>query len=237
MAEFSPRQKDVAAAMYNFLVTPTGTKIAHGVRDLAGYAGIDEAEATDVLRRLSVERIVRSGEDGAAAKFEIYHDVLADAVVAWRNRHGAERSLHEAERRRRRALVVAAAALVGLVLFAAIAVFALVERSRSRTEARRSHARELAAAATGELDADPQQSVRLAARAARLEGRVHEEDVLRTALLAANQRAVLRAEGPVRLRGLIPRVFTSSRAPRTGRFGFTGTARGGSSGCSNREGP
>ncbi len=214
MAEFSPRQKDVAAAMYNFLVTPTGTKIAHGVRDLAGYAGIDEAEATDVLRRLSVERIVRSGEDGAAAKFEIYHDVLADAVVAWRNRHGAERSLHEAERRRRRALVVAAAALVGLVLFAAIAVFALVERSRSRTEARRSHARELAAAATGELDADPQQSVRLAARAARLEGRVHEEDVLRTALLAANQRAVLRAEGPVRVARFDPQglhVVTGSQ--------------------------
>ena len=199
MAEFSPRQKDVAAAMYNFLVTPTGTKIAHRVRDLAGYAQVDEAEAADVLRRLSHERIVRSGENGAATSFEIYHDVLADAVVAWRNRYEGESSVREAERRRRRAFAVAAAALAGLLLFAAIAVFALVERSRSKTEARRSHARELAAAATGELDADPQVSVRLAARAAELEGRVHEEDVLRTALLAANQRAVLRADGAVRV--------------------------------------
>src|SRR5207249_3755168 len=36
MADLSPRQKDAAAAMYNFLVTPSGSKIAHRTRDLAG---------------------------------------------------------------------------------------------------------------------------------------------------------------------------------------------------------
>ena len=35
MADLSPRQKDAAAAMYNFLVTPSGAKIAHRTRDLA----------------------------------------------------------------------------------------------------------------------------------------------------------------------------------------------------------
>src|SRR5262249_15989571 len=33
MAELSPREKEAAAAMYHFLVTPSGTKIAHGVSD------------------------------------------------------------------------------------------------------------------------------------------------------------------------------------------------------------
>ena len=148
MADLSPRQKDAAAAMYNFLVTPSGSKIAHRTRDLAGYADIEEQEAADVLRRLAAERIVRaSSDDGAGTRYEIYHDVLADAVADWGARYRAERSVHDAERRRRRAFGVATAALVGLVLVAAIAVFALVERSHSRAQARRAHARELAAAA------------------------------------------------------------------------------------------
>jgi WD40 repeat protein len=206
MAELSPRQKDAAAAMYNFLVTPSGSKIAHGIGDLAGYAGIDEDEAVDVLRRLAAERIVRaSSENGAATRYEIYHDVLADAVAAWRNRHRAGRALHDAERRRRRAFAVATAALVGLILVAAIAVFALVERSHSSAQARRAHARELAAAATSELDVNPQKSLQLAVQAAQLEPRAVEEDALRDALLANRQRAVLRASGPVRIAGFDPR--------------------------------
>jgi WD40 repeat protein len=200
MADLSVREKDVAAAMYTFLVTPSGAKIAHDVRDLAGYAEVDEREAAEVLRRLSAERIVRSDSDnGTASRYEIYHDVLAEAVVAWRNRHNGERALREVERRRRRALGVAAAALIGLVLVTAIAVYALVERGRSRAQAQRAHARELAAAAAGQLDADPQRSVALAVQAAGFERRSQEEDVLRSALMAANQRAVMRADGPVRV--------------------------------------
>src|SRR5213079_959286 len=92
MSELSPEQKDAAAAIYNHLVTPSGTKIAHRARDLAGYAAVDETETEQVLQRLVEERIVRAGEDGAAGpRYEIFHDVLADAVLAWRARHEAER--------------------------------------------------------------------------------------------------------------------------------------------------
>jgi WD40 repeat protein len=198
MGELNSRQKDVAAEMYRFLVTPSGTKIAHDVRDLAGYAEVEENEAEDVLRRLSAERIVRSDSDnGTPSRYEIYHDVLADAVVAWRARHSAEHALRDAERRRRRALGIAAAALAALVIVAAVAVYALVERSHSRSQAQRAHARELVARATGEFDTDPQQGLHEAVRAARLEPGPQEERVLREALSAANQRAVLRADGPV----------------------------------------
>jgi WD40 repeat protein len=199
MAELSPHEKDAAAAMYNFLVTPTGTKIAHRVRDLAGYADISAEEADTVLRALAAERIVRaSSENGAGTRYEIYHDVLADAVTAWRTRHGAERALETAERKRRRALAVATASLVALILVAAIAVFALVQRSHSAAEARRAHARELAAAAVSRLDTDPRAGLKLALQAARLERGDVEEDALRRALLVDSQRALLRAGGPVR---------------------------------------
>ena len=39
----SPEQQDVTAALFNHLVTPSGTKIAHGPADLAEYAHVDEA--------------------------------------------------------------------------------------------------------------------------------------------------------------------------------------------------
>ena len=199
MADLSPRQKDAAAAMYNFLVTPSGSKIAHRTRDLAGYAEIEEHEAADVLRQLAAERIVRaSAENGSGTRYEIYHDVLADAVAAWRNRYRAERSVHDAERRRRRAFGVATAALVSLVLVGAIAVYALVERGHSRSQAHRAHARELAAAATSELATNPREGVRQAVRAAQLEPGLGEENALRDALLADTQLALFRAQGPVR---------------------------------------
>jgi WD40 repeat protein len=206
MAELSPREKGAAAAMYNFLVTPSGTKIAHGVGDLAGYASVDEGEAEQVLRRLTAERIVRASSTNgpSSTRYEIFHDVLADAVLAWRTRYAAEGALHEAERRRRRALLVATAALAGLLLVAGIAVFALLERSHSQADARRARAGRLAANATIQLRVDPQQSLRYALAAARLHPGTEEETVLRNALIAARLRRVLPAGAPVAVAGFSP---------------------------------
>jgi WD40 repeat protein len=212
MADLSPRQKDAAAAMYNFLVTPSGSKIAHRTRDLAGYAEIDEQEAADVLRQLAAERIVRaSAENGAGTRYEIYHDVLADAVAAWRNRYSAERALRDAERRRRRARLVATAALMGLVLVAAIAIYALLERSDARTQARRANARQLAAAADLQLPIDPLRSIDLGIRAAKLDDTPETERVLRDALQGSYVRRVFRMPNPVPAAGPSSIAFADSR--------------------------
>jgi WD40 repeat protein len=141
MAELSPREKGAAAAMYNFLVTPSGTKIAHGVRDLAGYASVDETEAAEVLRRLTAERIVRaSSENGpTTTRYEIYHDVLADAVLAWRSRFESDRILAEERidhrRRQRRLLAIFAVALAAFAVMSAVAVYALAQRSNAQHQA------------------------------------------------------------------------------------------------------
>jgi WD40 repeat protein len=198
MADLSPRQKDAAAAMYNFLVTPSGSKIAHRTRDLAGYAEIGEQEAADVLRQLATERIVRaSAENGAGTRYEIYHDVLADAVAAWRNRYSGERAVRDAETRRRRARLVATAALMGLVLVAAIAVYALLERSDARAQARRANARQIAAAADLQLPIDPLRSIGLGIRAAKLDQTPETDRVLREALQGSYVRSVFHAPDPV----------------------------------------
>ena len=93
-------QKDIAAAVFNHLVTPSGTKIAHAVPDLARYADVSETDLEPVLATLARERILRpAAADGGAPRYEIYHDVLGEAVLAWRAAHEAEREV-VAERER-----------------------------------------------------------------------------------------------------------------------------------------
>jgi WD40 repeat protein len=141
MAELSPAEKGAAAAMYHFLVTPSGTKIAHGVSDLAGYAAVDEGEAAGVLQRLTAERIVRaSSENGpSTTRYEIFHDVLADAVLAWRTRFEADRRIEEERRehrrRQRRLIVIGALALLGLAIMTAVTAYALAQRSNAQHQA------------------------------------------------------------------------------------------------------
>ncbi|MGH3019603.1 MAG: WD40 repeat domain-containing protein, partial [Gaiellaceae bacterium] len=131
----APDERDVAARVFNHLVTPSGTKIAHGAGDLAQYARVGEEELRPVLASLGSSRILRP-VDG---RFEIFHDVLADAVLAWRTRHESERALErqraEAERRHRRLLALLAAAVVALAAMAAVTVYALAQRGEAREQA------------------------------------------------------------------------------------------------------
>jgi hypothetical protein len=196
----SPAQSDIAASVFNHLVTPSGTKIAHRTRDLAEYAAVREEELGPVLGALGRERIVRAvdGVGAGTERYEIFHDVLADAVLAWGGRRQLERERRAAERRHRRLAIVAAASLVALAVMTAIAIFALAERSHARAQARRAHARELAASALSQLDIDPQRSLALAVSAAGLESSSRIEGVLRKALLAARLRRLLRVGSDVR---------------------------------------
>ena len=107
----SESQKASAALMFDHLVTPSGTKIVHGAGDLAEFAHAPPAEVMPILHALAEERILRPVADGGGDGYEIYHDVLADAVLDWRTRFEAQRELEharsESERRRRQALRIA----------------------------------------------------------------------------------------------------------------------------------
>jgi WD40 repeat protein len=199
MAGLSAAQQDAAAAMYDHLVTPSGTKIALRASDLARYASLDETAARDVLDRLARERIVRGARDNGAAatRYEIYHDVLGDAVLSWRDRHEARKALRNEERRRKRAHRLAAMALVALAVVAAVAIFALVERNNAKRETRHARAGRLVAEARTDLEADPQRSIALALAAARGERTPQVENVLRDALIQSHVRLVVRAPSPV----------------------------------------
>jgi WD40 repeat protein len=141
LGALSPPEQARAARMFNHLVTPTGMKIAHRAGDLARYAGVEEVEAAPVLARLTETRVLRpvAGEGGGEVAYEIFHDVLAEPVLAWRAAREAEVAVaaerERSQRRHRRAVAVAAGLLVALVAMTAVAVYALGQRSEAKRQA------------------------------------------------------------------------------------------------------
>ena len=135
--ELTSEERDVAADVFRFLVTPSGTKIAHGVEDLADYASVDEQRLLPVLSTLGRERIVRTVDGAGAngARYEIFHDVLGEAVLAWRREQELERERRAAEQRHRRLAIVAVLALIALAAMTAVAIYALAQRREARTSA------------------------------------------------------------------------------------------------------
>lgn len=194
-----PAVQDAAATVVRQLVTPSGAKVSHTAADLAEYTGLDGAALRPLLETLVRERIVRGvdGVDGGSTRYEIFHDVLAEPLLAWRAGYELERERVTARRQRRRLLALVAAAFGALVIVGAIAVFALVERGTARTQARSAHARELAADALAGLPSNPAASLALALRAAELLPGTQTEDVLRSSLLAMREQRVIRVGGEV----------------------------------------
>jgi WD40 repeat protein len=203
-------EKDVAARLFDHLVTPSGTKIAHQVGDLAKYAGVEETDVLPVLVKLGSERILRSvaAEGTSGYRYEIFHDVLAEPVLAWKAGHDAQRELDrqgaESERRHRRLLRVLALATVAVLVMAGVTVFALTQRSQARSQARLARARELAANGVSQLQLDPQSSLALGIQSAMLKRTSEGEDVLRQALVASHERSILPSAGPVRTASFSP---------------------------------
>jgi WD40 repeat protein len=199
--ELTSEQRDVAADVFRYLVTPSGTKIAHGVGDLAEYAAVDERRLMPVLSTLGRERIVRTvdGAGSNGARYEIFHDVLGDAVLAWRREQELERERRAAERRHRRLFAVAVGALVALAAMTAVAIYAFSQRANARTESEHAHARALLAEALHQLDIDPQLSLLLALEAAKTDRTEQTQDVLSQAIETSRMRGVRKISDTARL--------------------------------------
>jgi WD40 repeat protein len=107
MATLGDEEKNAAARVFQHLVTRSGTKIAYPVLDLAGEAGLDQALLGDVLEKLSRRdvRVLRqvgpapgSPHEARFERYEIFHDVLASAILAWRTDYLHAKEREEAQR-------------------------------------------------------------------------------------------------------------------------------------------
>ncbi len=93
ISKLTAREQEIAASIFHYLVTPSGTKIAYTAPDLAGSAGLSQGEVVEVLERLTHGdvRILRpvdpTAERPGVPRYEIFHDVLAPAILAWRTNY------------------------------------------------------------------------------------------------------------------------------------------------------
>jgi hypothetical protein len=98
-------QQEVAAAIFHYLVTPSGSKIGHSAVDLANYTRFSAERVRAVLAALSAPdaRIVRPVPAppglGEEPRYEIFHDVLAPAILGWRAQWAARRQAEAAAHR------------------------------------------------------------------------------------------------------------------------------------------
>jgi tetratricopeptide (TPR) repeat protein len=200
MSTLLPNEQEIAASVFHYLVTPSGTKIAHAVSDLAEYAQLPQMKLSLVLEKLcrGDVRILRPvaplPDQPTKLRYEIFHDVLATAVLDWRARYLRQQELAEAEKReavrqreleqaqtlaeeeRRRAEEQARVArrlrrLLGMLVVASLlvvgaGVYAWTARAQAEQQTRLSFSRELAAAAMNNLGTDPEISGWLALHAA-----------------------------------------------------------------------
>lgn len=105
MSTLPSDEQEIAARIFRDLVTPSGTKIAHIAPDLAEMANVDQAHLTTLVEKLSHwdTRILRTVapplDRPDTPRYEIFHDVLAPAILDWRSRYVQAQELTEAKRR------------------------------------------------------------------------------------------------------------------------------------------
>lgn len=88
-ADLTLNEREIAAEIFRYLVTSSGTKFAQSVDDLADYTGYDQALISALANKLSAtgKRILRPVAPPLhrpdLKRYEIFHDVLGAAVLEW----------------------------------------------------------------------------------------------------------------------------------------------------------
>lgn len=154
MSKLTAAEHNDAASILRYLVTPSGTKIAQEAGALASWTELTEQDTQAILTRLSAQdmRILRTIQaPGQPTHYEIFHDVLAQAILNWRRRFVAQQleekirqeeqervkeAQSEAERRRelegaRRLRKLVTGLSVLTLVMAGVLVFGFYQRHRA----------------------------------------------------------------------------------------------------------
>lgn len=192
-----PRDQDreIAAKMFRYLVTPSRSKIAQDTESLVGYGEAPEAQVRPVLSWLSDKpesRILRRLD--SPERYEIFHDVLAQPILDWRKKYFAERERIEEVRKRRRLQLFAGAMVLLALVAISFALLAFDQRKKAREAADLARIEnQQAMAATSDAQAAHAQADATAnalqARQAELAGRTEEAAKLRAAADDAAKQA------------------------------------------------
>ena len=159
LGALSAEERQMCARMFDYLVTDSGAKIAYRAKDLAEKAEVDVASMQTLLGKLAegdkriLTTVAPAPDHPSEPQYEIYHDSLSRAVIAWRRR------FVEGVQHKRMARQVLAAAAVLLTIIVSLAFYrnnqlkataaqAEAEKAQARIQEYEALARESSAAAT-----------------------------------------------------------------------------------------
>jgi WD40 repeat protein len=237
----SQQEQDTALELFRYLVTPSATKISYAASDLAKLVEEPYDRVTSLLAKLAGEdtRILRhlpppAGKSQPADRYELFHDVLAPAIVDWcqrareqrkraedarerarleREKHEAEERTHQEARRRRAFQRLALGAIALLAIAVVLGVVALLAQQHAESNLRAARASQLVASSEQNLAGNPELSTLLALRALGLEHTAQAERVLREALPQLQELKTLQVGSPVNSAAFSPdgsQVLTAS---------------------------
>jgi tetratricopeptide (TPR) repeat protein len=131
----SDRQQDIAARIFDRLVTPSGNKIAHSPSDLVELTEESPQDVYELLAELEggPNRLLRKIATPSTERYEIFHDVLAQPILKWRTAYNTRKRERS---RARRASAKRRAILFGLVLLLGV-LFSMRQWRHMAADARR----------------------------------------------------------------------------------------------------
>ena len=200
-------EQDVASDCFGRLVSSTKTKYAVPAADLAESSKPRRSteEVTAVLDKLCsgeggrILRTVAPAQDGGSASYELFHDVLAEPILAWRRGHEAERNQRAI---RRRVIRVGSILFTLVAVFAVLGVWAWIQRNEARHRARVANSVILASAAEGLVDSRLDESLILALTANGIDATAPARSAMTDALETAHKSgldAILRSRSVARV--------------------------------------
>ena len=137
LANLDTPERELVARLFHQLVTPSGTKIAHGVSDLSRYAGESpERAGGPPARTLGPSASSGRCPPGTAVALATRSSTTSLPAQCWTGARATKRSAHSPRsvRRRgagqRRLLAVAVGAMAALTLVGALAAYALCATCR-----------------------------------------------------------------------------------------------------------
>jgi WD40 repeat protein len=212
MSGLGVEEQDVAARIFRFLVTSSGTKIALSEGDLAELGELRQEQLVPVIEELSsgeiriLRPIAPMSDNPSPPRYEIFHDVLVPAILDWRARYAQSQERAKAEKKlaleaevrtrtekqlereqnlvRRQRWILVAMGILLLMMIGTI-VFAFHQQAVAWS-------RELAASAMSQMKIDPDISLVLATEAVRVKHTAQAEEALRQSLLEPPVYTVIR---------------------------------------------
>jgi WD40 repeat protein len=187
---FPPELRRAAVALLAQMVTSAGTRNVISADDLLQRV---REQDDDIAPRLLEHALARLESESKLVRRErrrdiYFYEITSEFLVPWisRRRDEAQRALARRRERRRGALL-----LVVVAAFAAIAVWALEQRSTAQQQTKEARSLGLVGASATQLAARPDVSLLFALAAYRASPRLEARSSLLTALLAAQGTGVL----------------------------------------------